>query len=46
MSAFVKKYPVLSMFVLAFVFGAAPLAAVVTGLLPEGFTQLGALSAS
>jgi membrane protease YdiL (CAAX protease family) len=46
MSAVVKKYPVLSMFVLAFVFGAAPLAAVATGLLPEGFTQLGALSAS
>jgi membrane protease YdiL (CAAX protease family) len=46
MSAFVKKYPVLSMFVLALVFGAAPLAAVVTGLLPQGFSQLGALSAS
>jgi membrane protease YdiL (CAAX protease family) len=46
MSAVVNKYPVLSMFVLAFVFGAAPLAAVATGLLPEGFTQLGALSAS
>ena len=46
MTAVVKKYPVLSMFVLAFVFGAVPLAAVATGLLPEGFSQLGALSAS
>ena len=46
MSALVKKYPVLSMFVLALVFGAAPLAAVATGLLPQGFDQLGALSAS
>ena len=46
MSAFVKKYPVLSMFVLALVFGVAPLAAVATGLLPQGFSQLGALSAS
>jgi membrane protease YdiL (CAAX protease family) len=46
MSAVVKKHPVLSMFVLALVFGAAPLAAVATGLLPEGFSQLGALSAS
>jgi membrane protease YdiL (CAAX protease family) len=46
MSAVVKKYPVLSMFVLALIFGAAPLAAVATGLLPQGFDQLGALSAS
>jgi membrane protease YdiL (CAAX protease family) len=46
MSALVKKYPVLSLFVLALVFGAAPLAAVATGLLPQGFDQLGALSAS
>jgi membrane protease YdiL (CAAX protease family) len=46
MSAVVKKYPILSMFVLALVFGAAPLAAVATGLLPQGFDQLGALSAS
>jgi membrane protease YdiL (CAAX protease family) len=34
------------MFVLALVFGAVPLAAVATGLLSEGFAQLGALSAS
>ena len=46
MSAFVKKYPVLSLFVLALVFGVAPLAAVAAGLLPQGFSQLGALSAS
>jgi len=46
MSAFVKKYPVLSLFVLALIFGVAPLAAVATGLLPQGFAQLGALSAS
>ena len=46
MSAVIKKYPVLSMFVLAFVFGAAPIVAVATGLLPPGFDQLGALSAS
>lgn len=46
MSKFVKKYPVLSLFVLALIFGGAPLAAVAAGLLPQGFTQLGALSAS
>jgi membrane protease YdiL (CAAX protease family) len=46
MSAVVKKYPVLSMFVLALVFGAALAAPVATGLLPPGFSQLGALSAS
>jgi membrane protease YdiL (CAAX protease family) len=46
MSAFVKKYPVLSLFVLALVFAAVPFAAVATGLLPVGFRQLSALSAS
>jgi membrane protease YdiL (CAAX protease family) len=46
MSAFVTKYPVLSMFVLSVIFAAAPYAAVATGLLPEGFSQLSALSAS
>ena len=46
MSKFVKKYPVLSLFVLASIFGVVPLAAVAAGLLPQGFTQLGALSAS
>jgi hypothetical protein len=46
MSTFVKKYPVLSLYVLASIFGLAPLAAVAAGLLPQGFTQLGALSAS
>ena len=46
MSKFVKKYPVLSLFVLASIFGGVPLAAVAAGLLPQGFTQLGALSAS
>lgn len=46
MSAFVKKYPVLSLLVLSVVFAAAPYAAVATGLLPQGFSQLSALSAS
>lgn len=34
------------MFVLAFLLGAAPLALVASGMLPTGFSQLGALSAS
>jgi membrane protease YdiL (CAAX protease family) len=46
LSAFVRKYPAISLFVLAFILGAAPLLAVSAKLLPEGFSQLGALSAS
>ncbi|MDR7420152.1 MAG: type II CAAX endopeptidase family protein [Armatimonadota bacterium] len=46
MSAVVRKYPALSLLVLAMVLGAAPLVAVNAGLLPTGARQLGALSAS
>src|ERR1043165_5535481 len=46
MSAFVKKSPALSLLVLAMIFGTAPTVAVATGLLPQGASQLGALSAS
>jgi membrane protease YdiL (CAAX protease family) len=43
---FVKKHPALSLFVLSFLLGVLPLALVAAGLLPLGFSQLGALSAS
>jgi membrane protease YdiL (CAAX protease family) len=46
MSAFVKKYPALSLFVLALILGNLPTLAVAAGLLPTGALQLGALSAS
>ena len=46
MSTFVKKYPALSLFVLAFILGNAPSLAVAAGLLPTWATQLSALSAS
>jgi membrane protease YdiL (CAAX protease family) len=45
MSAFVKKYPAISLLVLAMIFGTAPSLAVAYGLLPTGATQLSALSA-
>jgi len=45
MSNLVKKYPAISLYVLASIFGVAPIAAVAAGL-PPGFSQLGALSAS
>ena len=45
MSTFVKKYPAISLLVLAMIFGVAPLVAVNAGLLPAGASQLGALSA-
>jgi uncharacterized protein len=45
MSAIVRKYPALSLLVLAMIFGVAPLVAVNVGLLPPGGSQLGALSA-
>ncbi len=46
MSAIVRRYPALSLLVLAMIFGVAPLAAIRAGLLPEGASQLGAISAS
>ena len=46
MSAFVKKYPALSMFVLAMIFGSVVSLAIATGLLPPAASQLGALSSS
>ena len=46
MSTFVKKYPTISLLVLAMAFGFAPALAVATGLLSPAWAQLGALSAS
>lgn len=46
MSTFVKKYPAISLLVLAMIFGTAPALVVGTGLLPPAVAQLGALSAS
>lgn len=46
MSTFVRKYPAISLFVLAFILGNVPSLAVAYGLLPIGAMQLGALSAS
>ena len=46
MSAFVKKYPAISMLVLAMIFGAVVSLAIATGLLPPEASQLGALSSS
>ena len=46
MSAFVKKYPTISFFVLTMIFGTAVSLAVATGLLPPVAAQLGALSSS
>jgi len=46
MSTIVRKYPALSLFVLALIFGVAPLVAINFGLLPEDADQLGAFSSS
>jgi membrane protease YdiL (CAAX protease family) len=46
MSTFVKKYPAISLLVLAMAFGFAPALAVGKGLLSPAWAQLGALSAS
>lgn len=46
MSTFVKKYPAISLLVLAMIFGTAPALIVATGLLPPAAIQLGALSSS
>jgi len=46
MSAFVRKFPALSLGMLAMILGLAPVVAVGAGLLPPAADQLGALSAS
>lgn len=46
MSVFVKKYPAISLLVLAMIFGFAPALAVEVGWLPPAWIQLGALSSS
>jgi len=46
MSAFVKKHPALSMFVLALIFGSVVSLAIATDRLPPEAAQLGALSSS
>ena len=46
MAALVTKYPALSLLVLASFLAILPMALVSTGLLPSGFAQLGAASAS
>src|SRR5512135_3736909 len=46
MSAFIKKYPAISLLVLAMIFGIVPVLAVAAGLLPPAAAQLGALSSS
>ena len=46
MSAFVKKYPTISLLVLAMIFGFAPALAVAGGWLTPAWIQLGALSSS
>jgi hypothetical protein len=46
MATIVRKYPAVSLLVLAMLFGVAPLVAVAAGLLPRGASQFVALSAS
>jgi len=46
MSTFVKKYPAISLLILAMIFGFAPALIVATGLLSPDWIQLGALSSS
>ena len=46
MSAFVKKYPTISFFILSMIFGTAVSLTVATGLLPPVAAQLGAISSS
>ena len=46
MSTFIKKYPAISLLVLAMIFGFAPALIVSTGLLSPDWIQLGALSSS
>lgn len=46
MSVFVKKYPAISLLILAMIFGMAPALMVASGLLSPAWAQLGALSSS
>jgi hypothetical protein len=46
MSSIVRKYPAISLLVLAMILGVAPLAAINAGLLPKEADQLGAFSSS
>jgi len=46
MAELVKKYPALALFALASLLGILPMTLVAAGILPSGFSQLGALSAS
>ena len=46
MSAFIQKYPAISLLVLSMIFGTAPLLAISVGWLPPAAAQLGALSSS
>ncbi|HNS01262.1 MAG TPA: hypothetical protein PKM78_02640, partial [Anaerolineae bacterium] len=46
MSTVVRKYPAVSLLILAMIFGFAPALLVSTGLLSPAWIQLGALSAS
>jgi len=46
MSTIIRRYPAVSLLVLAMILGMAPAAAVSAGLLPQGASQLVALSAS
>lgn len=46
MSDFVQKHPALSLLILASILGVIPIAIVALGILPSGFSQLAALSAS
>lgn len=46
MRAAIRNHPAISFFALAFILGGLPLALVTTEILPVGFSQLGALSAS
>ena len=46
MSIFIRKYPAISLLILAVIFGTLPSLPVATGMLPPAGAQLGALSAS
>jgi membrane protease YdiL (CAAX protease family) len=46
MSTIIKRYPAVSLLVLAMIFGVAPLVAVAAGLLPQGASKFVAFSAS
>lgn len=46
MAGFINKHPAVSLFLLATILGGAPLALITAGILPNEYSQLGALSAS